>query len=294
MESLIYAQKITLIFGGQATVVAFGRQSNSHPHNWSLANLEEPEATHLHTALGAYTYDNQEIFAPRPTLANGKIIGYEALNKEILLPNGKKVFRGIDADGVILPIGSSHALSSGDCATIVVHWQGDDGNPHLIAAHAARDSLLDPEFFKDAGKPRTSLSVVENIIKEIPVVCLKTASAWVGMAIGAGTHFSHPTSDVHHPQNKKRNNFILERYGVQCFDGPNYLGQYCIKEIARAQLEQQGINPKAIEVDDVDTHNDKVANNFAWHSYRRTKEPARNLVLVNFHGTNSKNVFGAF
>ena len=293
-SKISFATKTLSLFGGKVNVSLFGRWQGSAETNWSLRTLDsmasEEAAMRLKGTLRAFTGYNEKILAPRPTEMNGLIAGTGIYRKGARISledkHGRKtLYRGENADGAILHAGQSFAMSPADCWTIaMLYTDSKGGEEKLIVAHAARDSLMDPNRFKRGEKERKHFSVVDSIRQVVGENSASTAKVWVGFGISLGKHFAHPSSNELFPVNQVRNDFLKAEYPDDCFYGDPDEGMYDLSEIARHQLLCQGFRQANIWLDrSIDTWRDtEQCDRPEWWSHRRDRTRGRNLLIVNF------------
>src|SRR6185369_10334050 len=109
------------------------------PNNWDLKKLlnsenllsDDPLAENLRIISNEHGIT--KIYAPKATHCNAIICEPKDLEQEIVLSDTLSVYRGFDADGVVIPKGSAMFTSSADCPTIAVY---DKENETLVGAHA--------------------------------------------------------------------------------------------------------------------------------------------------------------
>jgi|GEM_PF-6171081 len=129
----------------QCTVSLFGDDSGGNPYNWSFAQLELGTTEHetrieLMRRLDAISkrYETQNWYAPVPIQFNGRIVLPPQLNNPISISNETgRIWRGAEADGIMLPYGSGFLISTGGCPIIIA----TDGE-QVCAAHAGLESVV--------------------------------------------------------------------------------------------------------------------------------------------------------
>ena len=280
-----------ILFGGLVTVHAFGvTKIDSARHNWSLKYWKESEMFFpTMRALATYAPINAHIFAPYPTDFNAKVVNYSKFNEK-REHDGITLWRGPKADGVVLHAArTAFAVSSADCATLVVSYEDLQRKPFVIVAHAGRNSLIDMEHFKEGKASRAKESVVHSILEMIPRKCRQNAQAWVGIAMEPGEHFAHSKNNPLHSHNAHLIDYILKNYGEDCLrddgsrlpEGRNAFnkGWLDIKKLIKEQLVRGGLRRENIVLDNICTYQDKKTGEHVWYSQVREKN-MRNLVLV--------------
>jgi len=288
------------IFGGQVTIVGYGKRHHEPEFHWSLRTLNllrdvldrKNEKILTYVAKIAERYNLERMYAPNTREFNGKIISDFTENKFPFestfpiygkLPYGTYLKRGPLADGVVIPkmmnypplIGkTAFVMSSADCALIVVK-----NNETVIAAHAGRNSLVQRIKNNDAT------DVVQQIMKAIDDKPVGNTQVWIGCSIRPGPHFAHFRYDTRYPSNGDMIDRILKGYGPSCFTDTGKtkdLGWLDIKELARRQFMTCGVPEDNITKDFMCTHSDVDEDgNHIWHSQAREPEKKmRNLMLA--------------
>ncbi len=284
------------IFDGAASVVGFGAQKDNF--NFSLKDLQSMGDEKKQENEGlvrcfrevANHFNIRRIYAPRPVNMNSEVVDPQDLGVELVIDykdfgdaGGLEtlLLRGVNADGIRLPEKSMFAVSSADCALIVVKWRNQ-----MWAAHAGRDSLMDRELIETNGLRvgKYYPSVVNSIMEEIPRKFSSETQVFMGCTISKGAHFEHP---IDHPNpkyaefNQKMINHIWKTYGqpVSSQDMSFWeRGQIDMKWLMRRQFESYGVIH--FETDNICTYSEINPNDtFKWYSNRRDKI-MRNLFLV--------------
>src|SRR3989344_2242687 len=126
----------------------FGQNRGST--DWGITNLMRPSEKVYALIDGVSPV--RRLYAPQPSF-NARVcaytelvvciqdkLGFSGRNTGFSSTRGGKIFRGVNADGCNVPVGTGFWLSSADCFTIVAYGYRNSG---LICAHAGRDSLVD-------------------------------------------------------------------------------------------------------------------------------------------------------
>jgi len=176
--------------GNQVVVRLFGR-----PDNWNLGQLryKRGRAGLLQkiAAIGQEGLKNVErILAPDARKFNARLVEAEALSEEIFVNKRLSLFRGAQADGVVIPHHSAFWISSGDCPTVVIFDQNQD---RLIVAHAGRDCLIDRSIISDNRRSRPHSSVIETLKDKVDPANTKT---FITCGIGPNSYIHN----CHHPK----------------------------------------------------------------------------------------------
>ncbi len=275
------------LFGGKATIIAFGA-----PFNWNYAGASREEMEAKNPGITAVLeevmrkYDIKRALVPKPAF-NAKVVIDADLPNE-LLPN---FFRGADADGVILERpDDAYFLASADCLAAAIF---DPETGFLAALHCGRDALVDRVRLDTNGlKYRDQESVIDAGIYLLDEeFFVRTGSnedsSRMSVFLAAGirpSSFHHPIQDVTYGETNER--LILHLIEEQTKKGfyfssivkdvPN--GSIDLFALARHQLHQHGID--VVCEDEFDTATSKnEQGNFLFHSNRRDKVK-RNLVII--------------
>ncbi len=150
------------LFGGKATVIAFGA-----PFNWNYAGTSREEMEAKNPGITAALeevmrrFDIQRALVPKPSFDANVVTEHDLPNE--LLPN---FCRGADADGVILTKpDDAYFLASADCLATLIY---DDRTGALSANHCGRESIIDKKAIL-AGLPqsREFPSIIDAAIKRL-------------------------------------------------------------------------------------------------------------------------------
>jgi copper oxidase (laccase) domain-containing protein len=277
------------LFGGKATIIAFGA-----PFNWNYAGTSAADMESKNPGITSAimevmrTYGIERAFVPKPAF-NAEVVRATDLTDE-LLPN---FFRGADADGVILSEpGDAYFLASADCLGVALF---DDRTNTLAALHCGRDAVVDRKqiLIGDAER-REHFSVVDAAINELDFLEIIRAydpdllhdapmhevrnriQAYLAAGIRPET-FDHPTVD--HPYDETNKLMIDYLSALPAAVVTNaQAGTIDLFALVRHQLGEYGIFD--IKEDEFDTAMSKDAEgNFLFHSNRRDKV-RRNLVII--------------
>ncbi len=262
------------------------------PHDWKIPEMEIIENQNDHRGVMlrelARKYAVNRIYAPKPTLFNGRVCRPGELKEHFLIERDITIYRGANADGVVVPRGAGFFITSADCPTIVLC---DIPHDILIAAHAGLWSLLDKSlvFGTSPQEPRPHASVVDAIMAHLP----KHNREHLEIIITCGIDSSQYVFDPLHPQyggaNKQLLTYLDSTYGENTNpknqDGKPYLS---LKSIIKHQFERYGIDPHTIHHDGIDTYSDVDhngdykywSNARAHHQKKESQIPKRNGVFV--------------
>lgn len=237
-------------------VLLFGKETG----DWNTTRFQQ-EGDHLRIP-GLYFRLNElaknhhfsSIAIPTPTDCNTRICHPDDFIVNIQNGIGSVVLRrGVRADGVVLPHGSTGAIASADCPTIMAYCPV---MKIVIVAHGGCRSLIfDP-------------SVVGEIVKVAKAYsfCKIKVFFTCGISGRSYTRLDHVR-------------FVSDKFGADCVIGECGID---LKKIATRQFEKFNVNE--IVADLIDTHSDTNQDGeYLWHSYRRAKpeeKTNRNFVLV--------------
>lgn len=273
------------LFNGLVTVKGFGVtriSGDGCEYNWSLAHWKFKDKFITTMEAIAEHASKMHVFAPYPMKFNALVSQTKNFNENRSL-DGTTLWRGPEADGVCLHLpGTGFAVSSADCATLIVMYKDAGGKTMVIASHAGRNSLIDMKRFTDGHNSRANESVVHSILEKIPKKNRGDAQVWIGLAVKPGEHFAHPRNSRRFTHNSHMIDYIMRQYGPQCFvenNGSYDDGWLDIKGLIRAQLVRGSIRGDNIKLDDTCTYRDKRDGQYLWYSQVRTPG-MRNLVLV--------------
>lgn len=277
MSGKIQATATFCLFGGRIEAHEFGR-----PHNWQLTG-DESQDTIPRIALIAQEIGLKNIYAPRPSDFNGLVCTPDELGTPIQLGEGEDtpiLWRGCDADGVVIPAGAAFWLSSADCFTIIAH---DPETGTTAAAHAGRDSVINRRRISDSSERqnRSFESVVDAIVARFSKEAVPRLKVFMTCGVGPES-FGHPLA---HPQageeNRRLVEDILANWGPTCLSGNPSEGKICLSELIRLQFLALGTPAHHIGYDAADTCTDTDEyGEHLWWSYQRGDDLKRNGILV--------------
>ncbi len=266
----------------------------TQPHDWKISETEIIQSPDDHRRIMlrnlAQKYAVNRIYAPKPTFFNGIVCHPGELKKRFLIERDITIYRGKNADGVVVPRGAGFFVTSADCPTIVVC---DTRHDILIAAHAGLWSLLDKSLVLGIERPRHEKrphkSVVDAMMAHLP----KHNRGHLEIIITCGIDSPNYVFDPRHPKYGDTNIRLLayldEMYGENTNprnqNGKPYLS---LKSIIKHQFEAYGIDPHTIHHDGIDTYSDidhdgnyKYWSNARAHNLKKECEiPKRNGVFI--------------
>ncbi len=203
--------KLTRTIGqSEATIAIFGPKDAREHYlgSWSLSPLQKncaPDAKGEHERLThgvgrtLRSLGVQTAYAPRVGPASAKIVESWQLQECIPLGN-VKLFRqhNLDADGVFLDEGEAFVMSAAGCPVIIA-----SGGEHFVAAHAARDSLID-RLFISGMRSRAFVSIVDFIVNRFRARDISPRDISMVMLFSiAPENFEHsPTHPTHGTYNR--------------------------------------------------------------------------------------------
>ena len=281
-------------FSGRVSIRLYGRISPPilggedmlrqpwNVHDWAIKD-RIAEETRANIAGTLRQIGVKTVSAPRPQKFNAVICEPGDLTGDAVSISSDVTFmRGLDADGVVVPVETPFWLSSADCLTLVVI---DPKTGMTIASHAGRDCLFDRERIYGRPPSREHESVVDAIITRFKAAHVNAKYLQAFMTCGVGPeHFEHDWGHrdvVMATRNQAMCAHVLMRWGTQCLDGDLLKGKLVLTEIVRAQLVKHGVRVFNIGFDVVDTYDDvNVNGDHLWWSNRRGDGDKRNGVLV--------------
>lgn len=251
-------------FGGEGPkVVLCGKGTGNWNHSRFQGVGDHSSDTGLYFRLNtlAKNFLVGSIALLSPQECNTKILKSDEFPRHIQDgPCGVLLRKGEMADGMILPQHYAGAIASADCPTIVM-LVGE----LVIIAHAGSKSLIDTEHVLYNSPARKYPSVVNSMMD----VLRRNDLPWepkVFITCGiSAKNYRYPELAP----------FVKDNFGSACVTG----GGIDLKKIIAVQFE--GYNVTEVLTDSIDTYEDEESRGCPrWHSYRRDKTPARNLVLV--------------
>lgn len=262
--------------------------------NWSFAGEDAHEIESKNPGI---TEDLRRVLeshnvvralSPKPVFSASVAVPDQLTSER--LPN---VFRGADADGVVLEKpGDAYLLTSADCLCTILR---DPQRGTTIATHCGRDALIDRGFLE--GKPPRERHSIIDAAMDVMV-----ARGWeqgnrldAFLTVGIGpvqfTHFTTPTvwnaqgkeeMNPHVKVNRSLISFLMATYNrighgvVMNVDS----GAINLVRLVKAQLARWGVSTETIRWDGIDTAMDtRDDGTYKFHSNRRG-DTSRNLVLV--------------
>ncbi len=225
------------------------------------------------------TFQIRRVLFPKPTF-NAQVVFAKDLTQE-LLPN---IFRGADADGVILrEAGDAYFLTSADCLCAAFY----DAQANAVAAlHCGRDAVVDRKRLNEGESARREHESVVDAAVELVGHKMHRDQLQAFLAAGIRPEsFDHPTENHEHAEANKR---LIQHIGSlgasESIMQDVSKGTIDLFALVRHQLMQHGVKREAILEDTLDTATSKDAHgHFLLHSNRRNKL-MRNLVIVRFNG----------
>ncbi len=259
---------------GGPRIVLFGKETG----NWSMNRLQE-KGDHI-SEPGLYSqlsrlgqqYYFQDLLAPSPVHFNTTICGSSDLSTVIQNGAGSvRIFRGCQADGVVLRYGQVGAIPTADCPSIVVYCQT---SRLAIIAHAGAGSLVDIDHILHGKPARQHPSVVDAIVEKAKETGFVSMQVFVTCGIARYQHselanFLRWTKEGRRSVLKVENEWFIE---MKTLIADQFAFRHEVTEVW---------------VDTIDTfHEVKEDKEYRWYSYQREKQRSekekakRNLVLV--------------
>jgi len=252
--------------------------------DWSIKGLIDPEQIYLaplqkklkKISRAAQARGALRVLSPRPHTFNARVCLPRNLRAEFKLNGSIPLYRGLEADGVVLQRKhDSFFIGSADCPTLVLISKR---RKRVVATHAGRDCLVDREWLS-GKKQRTHHSVVLPALAQFSELPEELSAIVV---CGSGPeNFRHPWN---HPTHGERNRMLIEyiirEFGTDCILGDPEDGCIDVFKLIRSQLVVHGVSKERVLHDGIDTHSDHDGSDFLWHSHSREANGCRNGVLV--------------
>lgn len=291
MATIEISTKTWSIFNSRVIVVGYGAESGI---NWSMKLVENDITSNTpgprSLALISKIHGTTNFWSPTPTACNAVIAEKSAFIRSIPLPNGGHLYRGADADGVIIEQGQGYCVSPADCLTVYVMTPGGE----LICSHAGRDSIIDIPGIVE-NKPKEAMkSIAVSLGAKMSLEHRKQALVHFGFSgTRAGSHYALNPDNPKYPNNNKVINYLFTEFGDDAFarmDGARDGGWIDLSSILWHQLIEMGFSPENIKIDTTCTYQDKPGRSdngvYDWHSNSRNTGTelamCRNLIVAHF------------
>lgn len=199
-------------------------------HDWSLRpfkqlgdEINDPErAARIASVCASHSIRNW--YAPVPTDFNARVVSPDGLMARIFVARTACLYRGLLADGVVLPQGSGFMLSVGGCPIVAA----TDGET-FIAAHAGLRSLIrydDP----------LHCSVVENVARRFKDP--SRVHLWTFFSIRQARYEHSLTNPKYAEASAKIINDLRDSGYGACFDGNGFID---LPLLIRMQAIEEGM-----------------------------------------------------
>lgn len=275
-------------WGDSVRLIGFGK-----PYDWSLRLYQgntpksELEALAPSLYLPKITLEygmGKFLYAPSPRLFNAEVCSESEtmpLRVEVWSKSHQNtiwLYRGKDADGLMLSRGNMYVVSAAGCPIVILR---DSASGALGVAHAGLRSIIDEGRLK-GERPRKHESVVFSLSQAMHAHGVRNFSsveALIAFPIDP-QDFTYPWD---HPEfgelNKKRTEYLVNRWGHEAI--ANYdnqkrreLGRPDLAAIIKSQCTSLGIPTENIQV--LSSPPKRV-----WHDTRQGGDIlARNLIFV--------------
>ncbi|HVZ75690.1 MAG TPA: hypothetical protein VG934_00200 [Candidatus Paceibacterota bacterium] len=272
---------------GPVYLVALGPDYEGKAQDWSFRHLSRPENAQADSALTrhlpaiARQMGVHDIFVPSPVKSNTVVTRPSELRSKIAFGEREgwpvTVWRGVEADAIILKPGETTAISVGGCEYITVLHEPSST---LGVAHGSRSSLID-EGRLLGRPPRRYESVVVSLLAAMGISMERAHEARVTIFFPIpAKRFEHSWD---HPEfgarNENRSRFLYESYGEAVVPGwkneeTRRRGRIDLGEVAVAQFAQMGVPENAIDIVKAPERN--------WADTRGSQAHLRNLVLIRY------------
>jgi hypothetical protein len=243
---------------------------------------------HQHEALRGVT----TFYAPRLDFS-GRIAKLPEFTHRIELampPDRITMLRDDGSDGTEIPPGTAVLLNGADCPSVFFFLPQEERVARLLATHCARWSLLNQCRVLGKHPQRTYEGVVENAIETLGKENVREIQVHIACSI-SGKHFRHSVDDPRYgEQNKNLVQYVVQKWGAECFVGNLHDGRLHLPALVRAQCRELGILDEHITRDDEDTFSatEPCSEEPKWWSYvRATTRPKerqnaykRNLAIM--------------
>lgn len=244
--------------------------------DWRITDWHQA-ASFARVVRWAKKYHLRGILVPSVRNCTGKLCRFKDLN---IVPgiNGMEVRAGCSADGVTsIPRGWGFFTASADCKTVVAFGEKTGT---LIAAHAARDSLLNREFASGVDNISLEGEVKSVVLEVLDRLDDPSEDIHVRSYLGIGAaSYPHRFDDPEHGRaNRQIWDYLKRRYG----GNGGFVGESLdIDELIRLQCLKRGVLTQNIRSDGVDTCADlDEQDEYRWHSFKRTRNTERNGIFV--------------
>lgn len=272
---------------GPVYIGAFGPHYEGVTQDWSFRHLgkpgdeKKPSSLTRHLPAIARQIGIREILVPSPVKSNTLIVTKDDLHTKFPLGEGDgwpmTVWRGAEADGVILRPGQTAGISLGGCGYITVLHEPSS---QLGVAHGSRESLIDEARL--LGKPARRYESVTVSLIEAMGVSMERAHE-----VKAAIYFPIPAKRFEHRwdhpkfggRNENRSRFLYESYGEAAVPGWSDAelrqeGRIDLGELPFAQFARMGVPEDSIEI--------VKAPEYNWADTRGPSKDLKNLVLVSY------------
>ena len=244
---------------GQVRVALFGQ-----PLDWRQPSLERWRRIAAWIEMKRLPIST--VLTPSPTRFNAEVCQPAELADQAVVSDHLTLQVGHYADGVMIPECHAMWLSTGDCPTIVAYQAG---TKELVAAHAGRDCLLEPEAVQTGTRSgNRNFSVVDSILGSIQG-SPEGIAAKIYLGI-AGQHFIHsPHDETYGKKNRRLLKFLNQHYGEEVIARQETpVGALDLRKLIIAQFRRGRVC--SVTHDDHDTYGDRLKNGQpAWASHAR-------------------------
>lgn len=252
---------------GQATVKVHGRS-----RHWSL-DCTNPES--IQPIVRELPKGVTRLWAPIPTHATGHVAPTQAFSAECTIAD-VRVMGKVHADGCVIPKGDAFAVLSADCHTLVAY---DTDNTVLIAAHAARDSVLDRKLIENRLGSRTPPGIVDAVMDEMRERNISPEDVHMHLVCGIRSGFSHLP---HHRKYGAYNRALIafaRQFDAVVDEEDGAIDM--VQLITGYAHSSYGVPRRNVSCDGIDTATDTDDNGKPlWASHRHGAPGERNLVIV--------------
>lgn len=190
---------------------------------------------------------------------------------------GINFFRGVKADGMIIPSQSAAIFRSADCPTIIFH---DIENDLLIGAHAGLESLIDKKKLATGAPFRDHESVVDEIVRFIPLSTTNHYEIFILAGISSRNFIYDISNPIYKDINLKIFSYLLKKYGLDAVPRSTAKGNISLLGITKCQFGRYGFDSDKVISDGLDTFSDSRLWSHFEENLHGNNGLERNCVLI--------------
>jgi hypothetical protein len=234
------------------------------PLDWRIDN-PETETSLLKVADVAQQHGIWQVLLPAVSAMNAACCEPTELTQQRAVGD-IFVHYDLDADGLILPRQTCFFVAAADCPTVIFK---DYRRGNVVAAHAARDSLVDRSRVLGYGSSREHESVVYAALRMLCDQLTRPHDIHIRICYGVAKRFFHPIDHAQHGHFNER--LLRELCTIDGRTGTHSLrdwntGDISLPELIRAQAISHGVPAHNIQWLTPDTADPQFAEDFWSHS----------------------------